>query len=129
MTTKQATVQGSRGRSAGIVAAATLVALVIWRLARVLGVELTVGKGGQASLVGATDVLVAVLVAGVAGAAAPCSPWGRWMVAICWQHHAGHLHHRADLACRRCRQRRAHQHAPGRRPRAHRRPQPARQDP
>jgi uncharacterized protein DUF6069 len=66
MTTKQATVQGSRGRSAGIVAAATLVALVIWGLARVLGVELTVGKGGQASLVGAADVLVAVLVAGVA---------------------------------------------------------------
>ena len=66
MTTKQATVNGSRGRSAAIVATATLVALVTWGLARVLGVELTVGKGGQASLVGAADVLVAVLVAGVA---------------------------------------------------------------
>jgi len=48
------------------VAAASLVALVIWGLARVLGVELTVGKGDQASLVGAANVLVAVLVAGVA---------------------------------------------------------------
>ena len=47
-------------------AAASLVALVIWGLARALGVELTVGKGDQASLVGAADVLVAVLVAGVA---------------------------------------------------------------
>ena len=66
MTTKQATVQGSRGRSAAVVATAALVALAIWGLAHVLGVELTVGKGDQASLVGAADVLVAVLVAGVA---------------------------------------------------------------
>jgi hypothetical protein len=66
MTTKQATVHGSRGRSAGIVAAASLVALAVWGLARALGVELTVGKGDQASLVGAADVLVAVLVAGLA---------------------------------------------------------------
>ena len=49
MTTRQATVNGSRGRSAAIVAAATLVALTIWELARMLGVELTVGKGDQAS--------------------------------------------------------------------------------
>jgi Family of unknown function (DUF6069) len=66
MTTRQATVRGSRGRSAGIVATATLVALAIWGLARVPGVELTVGKGDQASLVGAADVLAAVLVAGLA---------------------------------------------------------------
>jgi Family of unknown function (DUF6069) len=66
MTTKQATVQGSRGRSAAIVATATLVARVIWGLARMLGVALTVGKGDQASLVGAADVLVTVLLAGVA---------------------------------------------------------------
>lgn len=66
MTTNQATVQGSRGRSAAIVATAGLVALVIWGLARVLGVELTVGKGDQASLVGAADVLVTVLLAGLA---------------------------------------------------------------
>ena len=66
MTTKQATVHGSRGRSAAVVATAALVALAIWGLARVLGVELTVGKGDQASLVGAADVLIAVLVAGLA---------------------------------------------------------------
>jgi hypothetical protein len=66
MTTKQATVQRSRGRSAAVVATAAVVALAIWALARALGVELTVGKGDQASLVGAADVLVAVLVAGVA---------------------------------------------------------------
>ena len=65
MTTRQATVNGSRGRSAAIVAAATLVALAIWGLARVLGVELAVGKGDQASLVGAADVIT-VLLAGVA---------------------------------------------------------------
>ena len=66
MTTRQPTVQGSRGRSAAIVAAAALVALVIWGLARALGVELTVGKGDQASRVGAADVLVTVLLAGLA---------------------------------------------------------------
>jgi hypothetical protein len=66
MTTRRATARTSRGRSAGIVAAAALVALAIWGLARALGVELTVGKGDQASLVGVADVLVAVLVAGVA---------------------------------------------------------------
>jgi Family of unknown function (DUF6069) len=66
MTTKQLTVHGSRGRSAAIVTAATMVALAIWALARVLGLELTVGKGDQASLVGAADVLAAVLLAGLA---------------------------------------------------------------
>jgi hypothetical protein len=66
MTTKQATVHGSRGRSAAIVTAAAVVALAIWGLASMLGVELTVGKGDQASLVGAADVLVAVLLAGLA---------------------------------------------------------------
>jgi hypothetical protein len=48
------------------VAAASLVAVAIWGLAGMLGVELTVGKGDQASVVGAGDVLAAVLVAGVA---------------------------------------------------------------
>ena len=66
MTTRQATVHGSRGRSAAVVATTALVALAIWGLARALGVELAVGKGDQASRVGAADVPVAVLVAGVA---------------------------------------------------------------
>ena len=33
---------------------------------------------------------------GMAGAATPCSPWGRWMVAICRSTRAGHLDHRTD---------------------------------
>ena len=62
MTTKQATVQGSRGRSAGIVAAATLVALVIWGLARVLGVELTVGKAaGGWPFLGSTALAISII--------------------------------------------------------------------
>jgi hypothetical protein len=48
------------------VAAASLVAVAVWGLAGMLGVELTVGKGDRASVVGAGDVLAAVLVAGVA---------------------------------------------------------------
>ena len=49
-----------------MLAAAAAVALAIWALAHLLGVELTVGKGNDASQVGAADVLVAVLVAGLA---------------------------------------------------------------
>lgn len=41
-------------------------ALAIWALARMLGVELTAGKGHDASPVGAADVLVAVVLAGLA---------------------------------------------------------------
>jgi hypothetical protein len=55
-----------RRRSAGVVAAATVVALAIWALARLLGAELTVGKGADASQVGAADVLVTALLAGLA---------------------------------------------------------------
>lgn len=48
-------------------AAALVVALPIWALARMLGVELTVGKGQDAArLVGAADVLVTVVLAGLA---------------------------------------------------------------
>jgi hypothetical protein len=53
-------------RSAAVVAAAMVVALAIWTLARLLDVELTVGKGADASQVGATDVLVTALLAGLA---------------------------------------------------------------
>jgi len=55
-----------RRRSAGVVAAAMVVALAIWALARLLGAELTVGKGADARAVGAADVLVAALLAGLA---------------------------------------------------------------
>jgi hypothetical protein len=49
-----------------VLAAAAAVALAVWALARLLGVESTVGKGNDASQVGAADVLVAVVVAGLA---------------------------------------------------------------
>jgi hypothetical protein len=55
-----------RSRGAAVVAAAVAVALAIWALARLLDVELTVGKGADASQVGAADVLVAALLAGLA---------------------------------------------------------------
>jgi len=66
MTTIRATVRGTGRRSPGVVAAALVVALGIWALARLLGVELTVGKGLDARLVGAVDVLVTVVLAGLA---------------------------------------------------------------
>jgi hypothetical protein len=53
-------------RHAGVVAAGVVVALAIWALARLRGVELTVGEGQDASQVGAVDVLVAALLAGLA---------------------------------------------------------------
>jgi Family of unknown function (DUF6069) len=55
-----------RGRSAAVVAAATIVAVATWALARMLGVELTVGKGPDAGQVGAADVVVTALLAGLA---------------------------------------------------------------
>ena len=55
-----------RRSGAAVVAAATVVALAIWTLARLLDVELTAGKGADASPVGATDVLVTALLAGLA---------------------------------------------------------------
>jgi hypothetical protein len=42
------------------------VALAIWALARLLGVDLIVGKGSDATTVGAVDVLVTVVLAGLA---------------------------------------------------------------
>jgi hypothetical protein len=49
-----------------VLAAAAAVALAIWALARLLGVELTVGKGHDASPVGAAEVLATALLAGLA---------------------------------------------------------------
>jgi len=49
MTARGTMVRGSRRRSsAGVVAAAAVVAVAIWTLARLLDVELTVGKGADA---------------------------------------------------------------------------------
>jgi Family of unknown function (DUF6069) len=66
MTTLPATAHGSAQRSTAIVAAALVVALATWALAAVLGVDLTVGKGPDASPVGAAEVLVTVVLAGLA---------------------------------------------------------------
>jgi hypothetical protein len=66
MTSMRATVRGSARRSAGVVATALVVALAIWALAHLLGVELNVGTGQDAGLVGAADVVVAVVLAGLA---------------------------------------------------------------
>jgi hypothetical protein len=66
MTTMRTTVHHGARRSAGIVATALVVALAIWALARLLGVELIVGKGSDANAVGAADVLVTVVLAGLA---------------------------------------------------------------
>src|SRR5512132_96345 len=53
---------GSARRVMGVVAAAMIVALAIWALARLLDVELTVGNGH----VSAADVVVTALLAGLA---------------------------------------------------------------
>jgi uncharacterized protein DUF6069 len=53
-------------RSAGVVLVAAVVALALWGFARLLGVELTVGKGPDPSLVGPAEVLVATVLAGLA---------------------------------------------------------------
>ena len=50
-----------------MVAAAMIVALAIWTLARLLGVELTVGDGQDATHVSAADVVVTALLAGLGG--------------------------------------------------------------
>jgi hypothetical protein len=66
MMTMPRTARASTRRSAAVVAAAMVVALAIWTLARLLDVELTAGKGADASPVGAADVLVTALLAGLA---------------------------------------------------------------
>jgi len=50
----------------GVIGAEIMVALTAWALVTALGVELTVGKGADASHVGLVDVLAAALLAGLA---------------------------------------------------------------
>lgn len=52
MTTMRAMARGSLRRSAGVVVAVTVVALAIWALARMRGVEVTVGKDPDATPTG-----------------------------------------------------------------------------
>jgi uncharacterized protein DUF6069 len=56
---------GLAWRVTGVVGAAMIVALAIWALARLLGVELTVGNGRDASHVSAADAVVTALLAGL----------------------------------------------------------------
>jgi hypothetical protein len=56
----------SARRSAGVVVVATVVALGTWAVVRLLGVELTVGKGPDSSQVGAVEVVAATVLAGLA---------------------------------------------------------------
>jgi hypothetical protein len=99
------------------VTTALVVALAIWALARMLGVELTVGKGPDASSVGAADVLVTVVLAGLAA-------WGAHTLlarrgAAGWWPFVGST--ALAMACRRHGERRADRHAPSRWLGAHRR--------
>jgi Family of unknown function (DUF6069) len=48
------------------VAVATVVALGTWAVVRLLGVELTVGKGADTSQIGAVEVVAATVLAGLA---------------------------------------------------------------
>ncbi len=62
-------------RGAGVVALAAIAALVIWAVVQLLGIDLTVRVGQGTSQVGAVDVLLATLFAGVAA-------WGvHWLLA------------------------------------------------
>ena len=56
----------STPRSAAVVVAAAGAGLVIWAVARLLGVELTVGEGADTSQVGPVEVLTASVLAGLA---------------------------------------------------------------
>jgi FtsH-binding integral membrane protein len=56
----------SAQRTAGIVAVAAAVALVLWAVARLLGVDLDVRIGGDVRQVGPADVLVTTVLAGLA---------------------------------------------------------------
>ena len=52
-------------RNAGVILGAVVVALAIWAVARLLDVELTVGKGADPSQVGPLDVVVTTVLAGL----------------------------------------------------------------
>jgi Family of unknown function (DUF6069) len=56
----------SAQRTAGIVAVAAAVALVLWAVARLLGVDLDVRINGDVRQVGPADVLIATVLAGLA---------------------------------------------------------------
>jgi hypothetical protein len=53
-------------RGALVIAVAVVVALVVWALVRLLGVDLVASRGGETAPVTVVDVLVATIVAGMA---------------------------------------------------------------
>jgi hypothetical protein len=56
----------SAKRTAAVVAVATAAALVVWAVARLLGLDLNVELGGEVRQVGPVDVILATVVAGLA---------------------------------------------------------------
>ena len=56
----------SAKRTTGVVALAAAAALVIWAVARLLGVEVDVELGGEVRQVGPVDILAATILAGLA---------------------------------------------------------------
>ncbi len=66
--------EGTRRRSATLVTAVAT-ALIGWTMARMIGIDLTVGKGDSPDRVGAIDVTVAAVVAWLAA-------WGTYSVLV-----------------------------------------------
>jgi hypothetical protein len=60
----------SKRRNLIVIGSGVIAALAVWTLARLVGVEPTVGKGEDASTVGPIEVAIAALVAGL----------GAWLV-------------------------------------------------
>jgi hypothetical protein len=56
----------SAKRASGVIALAAAAALVIWAVARLLGVDVEVELGGEIRQVGPVDILVTTIVAGLA---------------------------------------------------------------
>jgi hypothetical protein len=56
----------SAKRTTGVVAVAAAAALVVWAVARLLGVDLNVELGGEVRQVGPVDVVIATVLAGLA---------------------------------------------------------------
>ena len=56
----------SAKRTTGVIAVAAAAALVIWAVARLLGVDVEVELGGEIRQVGPVDILVTTIVAGLA---------------------------------------------------------------
>ena len=56
----------SAKRTTGVVAVATAAALVLWAVARLLGMDVEVELGGELRQVGPADILVTTIVAGLA---------------------------------------------------------------